>query len=70
MKASRILIIDQDDVFIRHVQAYFTTLGVDVISADEGTEGYRLAKTRDPGGKVFAHRANVINVGLGTGDAD
>ena len=49
MIASRILIIDQDDVFIRHVQAYFTTVGVDVISADEGTEGYRLAKTRDPG---------------------
>ena len=41
MKTSRILIIDQDDTFIRHVQSYFETLGVDVISAEEGTEGYR-----------------------------
>ncbi|SVD79031.1 uncharacterized protein METZ01_LOCUS431885 [marine metagenome] len=49
MKTSRILIIDQDDTFIRHVQSYFETLGVDVISAEEGTEGYRLAKTTDPG---------------------
>ena len=49
MKASRILIIDQDDAFIRNVQTYFEALGVDVISAEEGTEGYRLAKTIDPG---------------------
>ena len=49
MKASRILIIDQDDAFIRNVQTYFEALGVDVISAEEGTAGYRLAKTTDPG---------------------
>ena len=49
MKASRILIIDQDDAFIRNVQTYFEVLGVDVISAEEGTAGYRLAKTTDPG---------------------
>ena len=49
MKASRILIIDQDDTFIRNVQTYFEALGVDVISAEEGTAGYRLAKTTDPG---------------------
>ena len=49
MNSNRILIIDQDAIFIQTVSSYFKSIGIEVVSSGDGIEGYRMAKEITPG---------------------
>ena len=48
MNNNHILIIDRDEAFVRATEIYFEQLGVDVISTEDGVDGYRLITETQP----------------------
>ena len=48
MNNNHILIIDRDEAFVRATETYFGQLGVDVISTEDGVDGYRLVTETQP----------------------
>ena len=48
MNNNHILIIDRDEAFVRATEIYFGQLGVDVISTEDGVDGYRLVTETQP----------------------
>ena len=48
MNNNHILIIDRDEAFVRATEIYFEQLGVDVISTEDGVDGYRLVTETQP----------------------
>ena len=48
MNNNHILIIDRDEAFARATEAYFSQLGIDVISTTDGVDGYRLVTETQP----------------------
>tara|TARA_Y100000590_G_scaffold408919_1_gene500527 strand:- start:6095 stop:6484 length:390 start_codon:yes stop_codon:yes gene_type:complete len=48
MNNNHILIIDRDEAFTRATEAYFSQLGIDVISTTDGVDGYRFVTETQP----------------------
>ena len=48
MNNNHILIIDRDEAFVRATETYFGQLGIDVISAEDGVDGYKLVTETQP----------------------